>query len=316
MLIGEILEVYECLDRPREAVDRLAALFPSDGIGLEIQHISGNKGKTGFVRVTVPGSRGRSTGGPARTLGVIGRLGGLGARPAVTGFVSDGDSALIALSVALKLARMRARGDRFKGDVIVATHVCTDAPILPVNSPLAKNPVAFMDSPVELSAMNDFEVSEKMEAILSIDTSRGTKLVSVNGYAITPTVKQGWILKVSDDLLNLMEQTSGSLPTVFPITMQDITPYGNGVYHFNSILQPATATDAPLVGIALTSAACVPGPATGVTSAHRIDEVGRYIVECAQRYGAGELEFYDPEEFAILNSLYGHMGRLQTIPDI
>ena len=315
MLLSEILEVYECLDRPLGAIDRLATLFPKEGIGPEVQHISGEKAETDFIRVVIPGSRGRRTGGPARSLGVIGRLGGVGARPAIIGFVSDGDSALIALSVALKLARMHARGDRFPGDVIVATHVCTSAPILPVNSALVKNPVAFMDSPVELSAMNDFEVSKEMEAILSIDTSRGTKLQSVNGYAITPTVKQGWILKVSDHLLKLMEETSGRLPTVFPITMQDITPYGNGVYHFNSLLQPATATDAPLVGIALTSTACVPGCATGITSAHRIDEVGRYIIECAQRYGAGELEFYDPEEFAVLTRLYGDMARLQSIPE-
>lgn len=315
MLTREILEVYEAVDRPGGAADRLTALFPKGDIGLEVQRISGEKGETDFIRVSIPGTQGRRSGGSARSLGVIGRLGGLGARPAITGFVSDGDSALIALSVALKLSRMHARGDRLKGDVIVATHVCTSAPILPVNSTLVKNPVAFMDSPVELSAMNDFEVSEEMEAILSIDTSRGTKLVSLNGYAITPTVKQGWILKVSDDLLNLMEETSGRLPVVFPITMQDITPYGNGVYHFNSLLQPATATDAPLVGIALTSAARVPGCATGVTSAERVDEVGRYIIECAQCYGAGELEFYDREEFAILTRLYGNMERLQTIPE-
>ena len=50
-----------------------------------------------------------------------------------------------------------------------------------------------------------------------------------------------------------MEQTTGKLPVTFPLTIQDITPYGNGLYHFNSILQPATATRAPVVGIAITS---------------------------------------------------------------
>ena len=34
---------------------------------------------------------------------------------------------------------------------------------------------------------------------------------------------------------------------VFPLTVQDITPYGNGLYHLNSILQPSTATNAPVV---------------------------------------------------------------------
>lgn len=315
MLIREVQQVYECLDRPDGAAAAVSTLFPEDGIDLEIQPIEGDKGTTEFIRIVIPGSKGKRSGGNAATLGVIGRLGGVGARPAITGLVSDGDGALSALSIALKLARMHALGDVLEGDVIVATHVCTRAPILPVNSPTIKNPVAFMDSPVELSVMNDFEVSADMDAILSIDTSRGTRLVSHNGYAITPTVIQGWILKVSESLLELMEITTGELPVVFPITMQDITPYGNRVYHFNSLLQPAIATDAPLVGIALTSNARVPGCATGITAAHRIEEVGRFVVECAQQFGSGALQFHDPEELAILQTLYGDMRILQTIPE-
>jgi hypothetical protein len=27
------------------------------------------------------------------------------------------------------------------------------------------------------------------------------------------------------------------VPATFPVTMQDITPYGNGIYHINSIMQ-------------------------------------------------------------------------------
>ncbi|WP_254171499.1 DUF1177 family protein, partial [Clostridioides difficile] len=39
----------------------------------------------------------------APTLGILGRLGGIGARPEVIGFVSDGDGALVAIAVAAKL---------------------------------------------------------------------------------------------------------------------------------------------------------------------------------------------------------------------
>lgn len=308
MLIREVQEVYECIDRPGKAAADVAALFPGSGINIETEKVTGDKGETEFIRITIPGSMGKSQGGDAPTLGIIGRLGGLGARPAVIGFVSDGDGALAALSTALKLARMYEKGDRMMGDIIISTHICTNAPVLP------RNPVPFMDSPVELSVMNSFEVSSEMDAILSIDTSRGNKLVNKNGYAITPTVKQGWILKVADDLLQVMEYTTGEPPTVFPITMQDITPYGNNVYHFNSLMQPAIATDAPLVGIALTSTVPVPGCATGVTNPRRIEEVGRYVIECAQLYGAGKLDFYCPEEFAILQKLYGDMSCLQSIP--
>ena len=102
----------------------------------------GRGGETDFIRVCIPGENGRSAGGPAPTIGIIGRLGGLGARPAVTGFVSDGDGALCALAAGLKLAEMRAHGDRLQGDVVVCTHICPNAPVVP------HEPVPLMGSPV------------------------------------------------------------------------------------------------------------------------------------------------------------------------
>ena len=203
---------------------------------------------------------------------------------------------------------MSQKGDQYEGDIIVATHVCTNAPTTP------HDPVPFMGSPVELSTMNKFEVTKEMDAVLSIDTSRGNKIINHHGFAISPTVKEGYILKVSDDLLAVMEQTTGKLPIVFPLTMQDITPYGNGVYHFNSILQPATATNAPVVGVAITAEVPVAGCGSNVSSAEQIDAVGRFAMEVAQRYGKGSCEFYSPDEFKTLETLYGKMNKLQTIP--
>ena len=308
MLSREVLEVYECLDQPGLVGEQVRALFPERAVKVEVERLVGPRGETDFIRVSVHGTNGRRIGGDAKTLGVIGRLGGMGVRPDKIGFVSDGDGALVALSVALKLARMRSKGDALEGDIIVATHMCTASPILP------RQPVDFVDSPVELSEMNDFEVSKEMDAILTVDTSRGNKLVNRTGYAITPTVKEGWILKVSDDLLRVMEITSQQPAVVFPVTMQDITPYGNDVYHFNSLMQPSIATTAPLVGVALTSAVQVPGCATGVHSLSLIEDVGRFIIECAQEYGGGNLDFYCSDEFARLRRLYGDMSILQTIP--
>jgi len=102
-----------------------------------------------------------------------------------------------------------------------------------------------------------------MEAILSVDTTKGNRIINHRGFAISPTVKNGYILRVSESLLDIMESVTGKLPVVFPITLQDITPYGNGVFHLNSIMQPSTATQAPLVGVAITSEVPVPGCAIG-----------------------------------------------------
>ncbi len=309
MLIREIQEVYECLDQPGKVGCKIANLFPTERIELRVEDISDRKGETEFIQIRVPGRQGKSSGGHADTLGVIGRLGGVGARPPIKGLVSDGDGALVALSAGLKLANMNALGDVLEGDVIIATHVRTDAPVLPMK------PVDFMDTPVELNTILKLEVATDMDAILSIDTSRGNRLLNSNGFAITPTVRQGWILKVSDDLLRVMEHTTGSLPAAFPITMQDIVPYVGDVFHINSIMQPAVVTQAPVVGIALTAAGSVPGCASGVSNPFRVEEVGRFIVECAQQFGRGEVAFYDREEFARLRAMYGDMHHLQSIPD-
>ncbi|MCZ0952019.1 MAG: DUF1177 domain-containing protein [Rhodospirillaceae bacterium] len=310
MLIREVQEIYECLDRPGKVGREIAELFPHNWCDLRVEDVVDKKGRTEFIQIAIRGRQGKSAGGQAKTLGVIGRLGCVGARPLIKGLVSDGDGALVALSVALKLARMNALGDVLEGDVIVATHVRTDGPVLPMK------PVDFMDTPVELDTILNLEVAADMDAILSIDTSRGNRLLNSNGFAITPTVKEGWILKVSDDLLRVMEHTTGSLPAAFPITMQDIVPYVGDVFHINSLMQPAVVTRAPVVGIALTAAGSVPGCASGVSNPFRAEEVGRYVVECAQQFGRGEVAFYDREEFARLRAMYGNMRRLQSIPEL
>ena len=131
-------------------------------------------------------------------------------------------------------------------------------------------------------------------------------------YVAQSTVKDGYILKVSEDLLSIMEITTGQLPKVFALSMQDITPYGNNLYHLNSILQPATATTAPVVGVAITTETAVPGCATGATNMLSIDEAARFILEVAKAYTKGECSFYDEKEYAHLHKLYGSMEHLRT----
>jgi len=106
---------------------------------------------------------------------------------------------------------------------------------------------------------------------------------------------------------------TGRAPVVLPITTQDITPYGNEVDHVNSIMQPATATDAPVVGVALTAEIAVPGCATGASQVMDIETAARFCLEVAKGYGRGEFDFYDAEEFERLVALYGSMKHLQTM---
>jgi hypothetical protein len=272
---------------------------------VETAAIESERGSTDGVRCLVPGTGGRLRGGDAPTLGIIGRLGGLGARPTEIGLVSDGDGAAAAIACALKLGHMRRRGDALEGDVIIATHVCPNAPTRP------GSPVPLMDSPVDMATLNRYEVRPEMDAILSIDTTRGNRIVNHRGFAISPTVKAGWILRVSDDLLDIQQRVTGRLPVVFPLTMQDITPYDNGVYHLNSILQPATLTEAPVVGVALTTEVAVPGSATGASQPVDIEQAVRFVIEVAKGFVRGRCRFYDEREWDILQERYGSMSRLQ-----
>jgi len=151
-----------------------------------------------------------------------------------------------------------------------------------------------------------------MEAILSVDTTKGNRIINHRGFAISPTVKNGYILRVSETLLDIMESVTGRLPVVFPITIQDITPYGNGIFHLNSIMQPSTATRAPLVGVAITSEVPVPGCATGANHLIDLESAVRFVLEVAKAWGRDKCEFYDRDEFQKLLNLYGPLDHLQT----
>ena len=85
------------------------------------------------------------------------------------------------------------------------------------------------------------------------------------------------------------------------------------IYHLNSILQPATATDVPVVGVAITTEAPVAGCATGATHITDLEEAGRFVLETAKAYGRGQCSFYDEEEFEKITEKYGSMTHLQTL---
>lgn len=315
MIFKQLIELYDLLDSPsasgQAVVDYLRAIDPA--CDAETYTLAGAKGSTDMVRVRIPGAHGHSAGGEAPTIGLLGRLGGLGARPERIGFVSDGDGALVALACAAKLLSMHARGDVLPGDVFISTHVCPNAPTSP------HEPVAFMGSPVSMAEVNREEVAADapgawpLDAVLSVDTTKGNRIMNERGFMISPTVKEGCILRVSDDLVALAEMASGRRARTYPLSMADITPYGNGLYHLNSILQPATATAAPVVGVAITCETAVPGCATGATHLTDLDEAGSFMIEAAKAFGAGACSFYDPDELALFHARYGSMAHLQTM---
>jgi hypothetical protein len=306
MSLSQTLQVFDAFDSAHacgQTVETLLSAYAD--LDVSVTEFSSAKGRTDFVKIVIPGFDGKRGGGRAPTLGVVGRLGGIGARPSRIGLVSDADGAIAAVASALKLAHMRTQGDALAGDVIVTTHVCPDAPTR------KHDPVDFMDSPVETEDMNEQEVLPEMDAVLSVDTTKGNRLLNHKGYALSPTVKEGYILRVSEDLLRIMEMTSGKPAVTFPITTQDITPYGNGVHHLNSILQPSIATAAPVVGVAICTETVLPGCGTGASHEVDIALATKFIVEVAKEFTRGTCHLYDENEYARLVELYGSLAHLQ-----
>lgn len=311
MLFRQMMEIYDFLDKPSANGTDVAALLRNRGAcEADVQKASDGNRATDCVKILIRGRNGKSSGGTAPTLGIVGRLGGIGARPEVVGFVSDGDGALAALTVALKLSEMNKNGDLLEGDVIIGTHVCPHAPTEP------HEPVPFMGSPIDMETMNRMEVDERMDAVLSIDTTKGNRIINVNGFAISPTVKEGCILEVSNDIMDIMMRTTGKMPQVFALSQQDITPYGNNLHHLNSILQPACATSAPVIGVAITTEQMVAGCGTGATHGVDVEETCRFAVEVAKYYTAGECSFYLEESFLHMKDLYGGLNRYQTLGNV
>ena len=307
MALKQVLDIIDLLDRPAVTGSDVAALFSSRGLGgMEVDPVETKRGSTSFVKLLIPGTQGKAGGGDVPTMGIIGFLGGVGARPEVIGLVSDADGAVTALAAGLKLVDMYQSGDRLLGDVILTTHLSPNAPVIP------HEPVPFMGSPVGMQEMCERLVDPRMDAILAIDTTKGNRIINTRGFAISPTVKQGYVLRVSEFLLSLQEWVTGRPPAVFAVTTQDITPYANELYHLNSILQPATVTDVPVVGVAITSETAVPGCASGASSEVDIEVAARFVVETSKAYTSGRAELYDQEEFDRLVRLYGAMSDLQA----
>jgi uncharacterized protein DUF1177 len=307
MSFSSVLQALDLLDSALVSGERVLQALRSAGLTtVETAAVTGASGSTDFIRITVPGSAGRVNGGRAPTLGIIGILGGIGARPHHVGLVSDADGAVAAVACALKLAKMRANGDALPGDVLISTHVCPTAPLK------AHDPVPFVTSPVSGEVLNREQVRPEMDAIVSIVTTRGNRVINHRGFAISPTVKAGWILRPADDLLDIQQNVTGRLPVVLPLSMPDLTPNANGLYHLNTIVEPAQATDAPVVGVAMTSEVPVAGSATGASPAADIDQAVRFALEVAKAFGTGRCHFYDEAEWAKIQTLYGSMKVLQT----
>lgn len=308
MAFKQTVEVFELLDSAIVDGEKVTQLFKNRKIEeAYTKRLYGDKGYTDLVDIRIPGKRGKSSGGSAPTLNIVGSLGGIGGRPELIGMVSDADGALVAIASALKVAEMVRQGDALDGDVVFRTTICTNAPTIP------HDPTPFMSTWISFSELRKHIVYEKADGILVTETTKGNYVINHKGFAISPTVKEGWILKISPDAIRVMERVTSRPAVVLPVTMQDITPFDNGIFHLNGIGEIPEGITAPAIGVAITTEAVIGGAYTGASSVVDMEAAVRFCVEVAKDFGKGRFKFYDEDEFWKLVEMYGTMNHLQTM---
>ena len=125
MLFKQLIEAFDIIDSKNVNGNSVASYLKSikQDADIQVYPLVGPKGSTDMLKIRIPGLHGKTSGGDAPTIGLLGRLGGLGARPERIGYVSDGDGALVAIALAAKLLDMQNKGDFLEGDVLSG---CTD----------------------------------------------------------------------------------------------------------------------------------------------------------------------------------------------
>lgn len=303
-MLKEVLETIDVLDHPKAGAKEFNELLPPGVCETKIEPFSGPLGSTEFVTYTFKGREGRSSGGKARTMGIIGSLGAMRLPGEYKGLNSDADGGLVALACVLRLARMWSREQALKGDVIVTTHICQSG------HPEPHDPVPFVMPPMPVDDEYRRLTHPDMEAILAPETAKGNRIFNQSGFAITPPVKQGYILRPHVSLIHTMEMVTAQPARVFPINTQDVTPFGNDIHHVCGMMLPGQFTDAPVVGVPITAQNQVLAAATGVYQATILEAAGRFCVEVATAYGIGDCHLFYQADFDAMTARYGSMAHL------
>ena len=302
------MKAYDVLDSAFANGEEIVRMFKEAGADeASYERLEGN-GYTDVVRIFLKGKKGRSSGGTAPTLDLSASLVGLGARPATTGMLGDGDAALIVCAAGLKFLDMKKKGDQLEGDVIILMNITANAP---TDEPNGHKPPE-IGCPVNFWLMKSKFVDGTADAILDVNVTRSDRYCKKKGFAITPTVKEGWLLKISEDALDVMERVTGEMPAVMPLTMQEVMPTRNGISYLNDIGALPHGVNCPCIGVAMCQPIPVDPSGPGMTSLAEIEPAIRYCVEVAKDFGRGRFDFYDKEEFEKIVKLYGPMNHLQT----
>lgn len=265
----------------------------------QVECVCGLNGSYKTLKVTITGTDGAISGGGSPTLGFVGQVGDQASSQSKNERIPDYIGTSIVLLTATKILQMNKSGNALRGDVILSAQISS-------NTATSENTTLQKEVPTHT------EVSQFMDAVISIGSYKREKVGYHKGIAISPTVKEGYILKLSDDLWALAKKNTDVLPISLPLSQQDIIPRETGLPQAHTILQPSRATSAPVVGIGIQNEKAS-GQGLETCFSERIESTGRFLATVATAFTNGECSFFDEQEFTLLRTSYGDMSHFQHI---
>ncbi|BCU71595.1 DUF1177 family protein [Stygiolobus caldivivus] len=281
MILESLIKTVSALET-KNPKQKILEIIKNRGVEVEEINLKANNEDVTYLRFYVKNSKNR-------TVEVLGRLGAVQINNSI-GLVSDADGAIVSLTVLLELLNLIENGFNIPINVTVITNVSTNAMLIP------HQPFYFMVPLVGLEEAIKYEVDKKADTLISIDSTKGNKIAKYNDFAITHVIKEGYILRVTEEIIDIYTRVTNHEPYFIPLTTGDLTPLSFKVYHISTTLvSPWIYTDAAVLGVATVSAYPVPGYATGVMDINMLEHASRFILELIKYLNDKNLVYYDDE---------------------
>ncbi|EZQ10274.1 hypothetical protein CM19_04270 [Candidatus Acidianus copahuensis] len=269
----ETIELLQDLKKPGDILDYVKKY--SD----EVQYW--DLGEVLFLRSYIKGE--------GKKIEVLGRLGSIKINNLL---VSDADGAIIALAVLRELSK-----ERQSGNYVISTSISLSAKLI------QHEPFNFMVPPIGIEEALNYEVDKQADFIISIDSTKGNRIAKYSDFAITHVIKDGYIMKVSDEVLDIYEKVTDHEPYFVPLTSSDLTPMDFNSYHISTLISPWLYTESPLIGVATVSKFAIPGYETGVQNISMLENAGKFCVELSRFINKGGSAFDEKELIELKNKL-------------
>ncbi|AHC52038.1 hypothetical protein SUSAZ_08970 [Sulfolobus acidocaldarius SUSAZ] len=291
MMLKTLMEVIDVLES-KDPVDKVRERLKGKVDGYEEKQL----GEVTYVKCLYRG-RGKER------VEVLGRLGAIQVRQE-KGLVSDADGAIVSLAILFELLNLREKGIELDVDVSFVTNISLDAKLI------RHRPFNFMVPLIGLDEALREEVDGEANLILSIDSTKGNRIAKYDDFAITHVIKDGYILKVNDELVDIYNRVTGHEVYFVPLTTGDLTPMEYNVYHISTLVSPWLYSSSPLIGIATVSKQVVPGYVTGVQDVEMLEHASRFCLEVLKYVEKGG-RVYEESELKELREKLGESSLMR-----